>query len=219
MNAAAVTKDAWRPAQAYALCAVCLVLGMVCGYLIRGAGQTPVPQQQVLQAQQNTGVAPAGQPTPEMIQHTADVEAEPLLAQVKANPKDPQPLAKIGDVYYNAQIYPAAIFYYSESLQLKDDPDVRTNMGSAYYYGGDADAAIAEFEKTLKAFPKSANALFDLGMVKWQGKMDIDGAVAAWTKLLKDNPNHPRRAEVEQLMARARQHSSLVPQKASGESR
>ena len=61
----------------------------------------------------------------------------------------------------------------------------------------------------LKSDPDNANALFNLGMVKWQSKSDIDGALAAWQQLLKKYPNHPRRAEVEQLIARAKQHRAV----------
>ncbi len=40
-----------------------------------------------------------------------------------------------------------------------------------------------------------------MGMVKWQGKMDVNGAAAAWEELLCKNPNRPHLAEVEQLIA------------------
>lgn len=210
MEAPVVNQNGKSSAHTYFLCAVCLVLGVACGYLVRGSGQTPAPAQPPSQAQ-NTGAPASAQPTPEMIKHMADKQAEPLLAQLKVNPNDPQLIANIGNVYYNAQFFADAISYYTKSLQLKDDADIRTNLGTAFYYSGNADAAIAEFEKTLKAFPKSTNALFDLGMVKWQAKMDTKGAVAAWEKLLKESPNHPRRADVEQLIARARQHSNLPP--------
>ncbi len=36
---------------------------------------------------------------------------------------------------------------------------------------------------------------------------DREAAIAAWQKLLKTNPNHPKRAQVEELLAQAKQHS------------
>jgi hypothetical protein len=44
-----------------------------------------------------------------------------------------------------------------------------------------------------------------LGIVKWQGKEDGPGAVAAWKKLLDTNPACPKKDAVLQLMAQAQQ--------------
>ena len=53
--------------------------------------------------------------------------------------------------------------------------------------------------------PKKADTLFNLGIVKWQGKKDGPGAVAAWKKLLETNPAYPDKEAVLQLMAQAQQ--------------
>jgi len=46
---------------------------------------------------------------------------------------------------------------------------------------------------------------------------DVQGAIAAWQDLLKQNPNHPRRVEVEQLMSEAKQHANIkMPGKPGG---
>jgi len=44
-----------------------------------------------------------------------------------------------------------------------------------------------------------------LGIVKWQGKKDGPGAVAAWKKLSDTNPAYPKKDAVLQLMAQAQQ--------------
>ena len=46
---------------------------------------------------------------------------------------------------------------------------------------------------------------FNLGIVKWQGKKDGPGAVAAWKKSLETNPAYPEKDAVLQLMALAQQ--------------
>jgi len=51
--------------------------------------------------------------------------------------------------------------------------------------------------------------MFNEGMVKWQDKMDINGAVASWKRLLETNPNYPQRDRVERLIAQAEQHGSM----------
>jgi cytochrome c-type biogenesis protein CcmH/NrfG len=76
-------------------------------------------------------------------------------------------------------------------------------MASCLYYSGDVDGAIGELQQTLQYDPKNANSLFNLGIIKLQGKQDSQGALAAWHELLKSNPeldaNH--KATVEKLIA------------------
>jgi cytochrome c-type biogenesis protein CcmH/NrfG len=43
--------------------------------------------------------------------------------------------------------------------------------------------------------------------VKWQGKNDAPGAIAAWEQLLKTNPGYPERQKVEELLNRAKEHA------------
>ena len=98
--------------------------------------------------------------------------------------------------------------------KLKADPanaGVRTDMATAYWYTGDADTAIAEFQKSLSYEPNKPNALFNLGIVEWQGKMDIGKATAAWQKLLDTNPNYEGKDKVLELMAQAKKHSGVKP--------
>src|SRR5208337_5287626 len=105
-----------------------------------------------------------------------------------------------------------AIGYYDRALKLQPaNTSVRTDLGTAYWYLGDADEAIREFQTVLKAEPTKANALFNLGIVEWRGKMDAAAAVAAWQKLLASNPNYENRAQVQQLIAEARKHADLKP--------
>jgi hypothetical protein len=54
--------------------------------------------------------------------------------------------------------------------------------------------------------PQKADTLFNLGIVKWQGKRDGPGAVAAWKKLLETNPTYPDKDALLHLMAQVQQH-------------
>jgi tetratricopeptide (TPR) repeat protein len=197
----------WSGRQAYVLAIVCLGLGVAVGYLVRGSAP-PMPQQEPVQQQQVTTPA-GGQVTPQQLKHMAEQQAKPLLAELKQKPNDPALLTKLGNVYYDAQLYPEAINYYQRSLAVHENAQVRTDMGSAEWYLGNGDAAIRDYETALKSNPRHANAWFNLGMVKWQSNRDAAGAVAAWQQLLNTNPDLPRRAEVEELIARARQHAGM----------
>jgi cytochrome c-type biogenesis protein CcmH/NrfG len=154
----------------------------------------------------------SGQVTPEQLKHMADTQAAPILQQIKNSPNDPALLAQAGNVYYDAQIYQEAIEYYKKALAL--DPKnaaIRTDMATAVWYLGDADTAITELNMALLAEPNKAQTLFNLGMIKWRGKMDVKGAVADWEKLLKTSPEYPERQHVEELLAQVKQHTTIAP--------
>jgi cytochrome c-type biogenesis protein CcmH/NrfG len=204
----------WTGVQAYTLAVVCLLLGMAGGWLIRGS-QSPATAGPVESASASApamGGAANSQPTPAQLKKMADTQAAPLIEQLKSDPNNPELLASIGNYYYDAQQYPVAVDYYGRSLKAKpSDASVRTDMATAYWYMGNADTAIAEFNKALTYEPNKANTLFNLGLVKWQGKMDVEGALADWKKLLATNPNYEGKDKVEQMMAEAQKHVGVKP--------
>lgn len=196
----------------YVIAVICLGLGISIGYLIRGGSPQQPVSAPVAESPAPAAVNTTQQPTPDQMKQMADKQAEPLLAGLKQNPKDPEALYKIGNIYYDTRQFPAAVKYYEESLKLKPEAtDVRTDMATAYYFMGDPDHAITEFEAVLKQNPKHANALFNEGMVKWEGKGDITGAILAWKKLLASNPDYPKREQVENLIAKAEAHTKMAP--------
>jgi cytochrome c-type biogenesis protein CcmH/NrfG len=205
----------WTSVQAYTLAVVCLLLGIAGGWLIRGS-QARGPEAVVPNA---AGAAPGAgssgaetQPSADQMKKMADTQAAPLLEKLKADPSNAELLASLGNIYYDTQQYPAAIDFYQRALKAQpSNASVRTDMATAYWYSGNPDGAIAEFNKVLTYQPNSANALFNLGIVKWQGKMDVEGAVAAWQKLLATNPTYEGKEKVQQLIAQARKHTDVKP--------
>lgn len=207
--------EQWTSVQAYTLAVVCLLLGIAGGWLIRGS-QAREPQAGVSNAAVAApGVGSSGaeaQPSADQMKKMADTQAAPLLEKLKADSSNPELLASIGNIYYDTQQYPTAIDFYQRSLKAQpSNAGVRTDMATAYWYSGNAEGAIVEFDKALKYEPNSANALFNLGIVKWQGKMDAQGAVAVWQKLLDTNPNYEGKEKVQQLIAQARKHTDVKP--------
>jgi len=206
----------WTGTQAYLLAVICLVVGVAIGYLVRGSeSASPTPQMASAGAPAEQGSsAPMGtsaqQPTPEQMKRMADKQAEPLLAQLKNSPNDPQLLYNLGNVYYDTGQYPDAIKYYEQSLsQNPKATDVRTDMAVAYFYTDNVDKALSEVDIVLKQDPKHANALFNQGMFLWKGRMDVAGAIASWKKLLVVSPNFERRTEVETYIAQAEKHANM----------
>src|SRR5579871_1762686 len=196
----------WTGPQAYLLAAFCLMLGVALGYLFRGSASPGAPAAAV--AQQGTEARPQ-QGSSEDVQAAIAQSAAPLLDAINKNPNDFDSLVKLGNVYYDGQQYQNAIPYYERALAIHpENPDVRTDMGTAYWYSGDADKAIAAMQTSLKYRPGHPQTLFNLGWVLWQGKADPKGAVSEWETLLKMNPNYPQRQQVEQYIAKAKEHSA-----------
>ena len=203
----------WTSTQAYVLSVICLLVGVAVGYLARGSA--PSTNNASLQARMDTGAglpasSAAQQPTPDQLRHMADAQAQPLLKQLESEPKNSALLYQIGNLYYDAQQYPEAVKYYERSLEI--DPkatDVRTDMATAYHLMGQPDRAIQEYDAVLKIDGKHANALFNEGMVKWQDKTDLKGAIASWKRLLEAHPDYAQRDNVERLIAQAEQHLTM----------
>jgi cytochrome c-type biogenesis protein CcmH/NrfG len=215
-----------QAAQVYGMAVLCLVAGLAIGYLLRGtqSAETPAPPAarsglvssnvSARPQPQLSGGAPASaphgamnpgrMPSLEQMQHMADAQAQPLLEKLKTDPNDSAALSQLGAIYHTTHRFKQAAAFYSRAVDA--DPKnvaLRTRFASSLYRSGDVDGAIAQLNRALKIDPKDANALFDLGMIRLQGKQDGKGAVAAWQQLLKSNPemSSERRAQVQKLMA------------------
>jgi len=204
------TSNEWTSVQAYTLSVLCLVIGLAGGWFIRGSQSSSHPGDTAAALSQEAGAM--GQPAPEQLRQRADKQAAPLLEALQKDQSNPDLLAKVGNVYYDAQQYPVAIDYYQRSLKVKPaDASVRTDMATAYWYTGSVDTAISELNRALADEPNKPNALFNLGVVQWQGKMDIKAALATWQRLLDTNPNYEGKPKVLELMAQVRKHSGIKP--------
>jgi cytochrome c-type biogenesis protein CcmH/NrfG len=200
-----VTQAGWTGTQAYVLAAACLLLGVVLGYLFRGSASPAMP---VAAATSQPQVAAQSQALAGT-QVELERASAPLLEAVQRNPNDYDSLVKLGNLFYDAQQFPNSIQYYERALKIHpENPDVRTDMGTAYWYAGNANQALVAMETSLKYRPGHPQTLFNLGWVRWQGKADPKGAIEAWEQLLKSNPDYPQRQQVEQYIAKAKEHAA-----------
>ena len=139
----------------------------------------------------------------------ADKKAEPLLAKLKTDPSNAKLLNQVGIIYRSAHQFSEAVEYFQKSLAV--DPknaDVRTDMAACMFYSGDVDGAISQLQQALKYDPKHPGALMNLGIVEWKAKNDVPDAVAAWEKLLKQNPDFPQKEQVQRLINEAKTSKS-----------
>jgi cytochrome c-type biogenesis protein CcmH/NrfG len=199
----------WSSTQVYVMAIICLALGLSLGYLFRGS------QMQSSAASLSSQTGPPAQagmpqqmPTLDQMKHMADKKAEPLLAQLKNDPKNVDLLKQVARIYEATHQFKEAAGYFGKALEINSrDVATRTEMASCLYYNGDVDGALAQLQQAIKDDPKDANSLFNLGMIRWKGKNDTTGALLAWDELLKSNPNleSKKKAQVEKLIAQAKQ--------------
>lgn len=195
--------------RVYAMAAICLGVGLAVGYLVRTAMANPAPAAPVAKAavaSPHSGAMTSSGKMPSLAEmhQIASQKAAPLLEKLKRDPNNSALLMQIGAVYHAAHQFKDAATYYGMAVQL--DPknvDAHTKLAISLFRAGDVDPAIAELNRALTIDAKSPNALFNLGMIRLQGKNDPKGALAAWQKLLKLNPqlDPERKAQVQKLMA------------------
>lgn len=210
----------WRPVQVVVLSTICLLIGVVLGYLLRGSA----PIAQSTAAVQTMGApdapaasmpsssTPASAPKehPKMtlddMRKMADAKAAPVLAKLKQDPNDADALNQLGILYRATHQFKEAEGYYEKSLQLNPkNVDARVDLASCLYYAGDADGAIVQLNRALTYDPKHPGALMNLGVIEIQAKKDVPAAIAAWQKLLELNPDFPQKDAVQKMIEQAQQ--------------
>lgn len=185
---------------------ICLIAGLGIGYLMRSS-VLAAPHAQRAAVSSPHGAMPPGHSL-EQLKQMSDQKAAPLLEKLQSNPNDTSLLMQVAALYHTTHRFKEAADYYNRAVNT--DPKnvaLRTKLASSLYRNGDIDSAIAQLNTALTYDPRDANALFDLGMIKLQGKGDSKGAVAAWQRLLKTNPDltPDRKAVVMKVMASAMQ--------------
>ncbi|HEU5402307.1 MAG TPA: tetratricopeptide repeat protein [Terriglobales bacterium] len=204
MNESTETPDpTWRPVQAYGLAAICFFIGLPFGYFIHTSAPVSASASPVQAVQASASPA---MPSLEQMKQVAGQQAAPIVAKLKADPNDPKLLIQAANVYMGTHQFKEAVPYFQKALQ--SDPRnfaVRADLASCLYYTGDSDGALAELQKTLSYDPNHAGTLLNVGIIKWKGKNDPEGAISAWQKLLKTNPKFERRDQVEHLIEMVKQ--------------
>ncbi len=198
--------SAWQARQAYAMAVISLVVGLAIGYLFRGSQSPALPAQPAanIQPSASSGGMSGEMPSLDQMKQMADKKAAPLLEKLKTDPANKQLLIQVGNIYKATHQFKEAAGYYGKALQADPtDVAIRTETASCLYYSGDVEGAISQLQVALQYNPQDANSLFNLGLFKWKGKQDSNGALAAWRQLLKSNPqlSAERKATVQKLMA------------------
>jgi tetratricopeptide (TPR) repeat protein len=154
----------------------------------------------VLATQQAGRIAPAAAVQPPAA-NTGNTQQRPplnearvkeLTATLTSDPKNADATLQLANVYFDGERYEDAIKWYEQVLKL--DPknvDASTDLGVSYYYLDQSDRALQQFEYSLKLDPSHTKTLLNQGVVMAFGKKDLDGASAAWKKVVDIAPDSP----------------------------
>lgn len=179
------------------------LFGALAGYILAVETGNRAPAAPVVQ----TAAVPVGAAAPMLDESELRAYRE-ILAR---DPKNFQAAVKAGNLLYDAQRYMEAIGFYQQAFALQPkDINVSTDLGTALWYAGRADEALAQYEKSLALDATHAQTLFNVGIVRADGKRDYAGAVAAWDTLLKTNPAYPDTAKVRTLIADAQSRKTAA---------
>jgi tetratricopeptide (TPR) repeat protein len=177
---------------------IALGIGFAAGWLVRDARESGGRDQ-----------AGAG---PESAAMAAQIDQ--LKAQTAADPRNAGAWEHLGHLYFDSGQPGPAVAAYAKYLELSPgDPDVLTDMGVMYRELGQSDRALECFDAAIAANPRHEIAHFNKGIVLLTDKGDTAGALAAFTALLRINPNAkaPDGRPVAELVEKIRPQAGSKP--------
>jgi len=142
-----------------------------------------------------------------------EARVEELASRAETDPNDVESRRALATVYFEAQRFEQAIPWYEEVLALSpDDVESSTRLGTSFFYGDLPERAVEQFDRSLGIEPDHAQTLLNLGIVKAFGLQDLEGAIAAWNRVLEVAPDGPEaRGAREGLALLQSAHESSGP--------
>jgi tetratricopeptide (TPR) repeat protein len=191
-----VTTEEERQYSWIVYAAAVLMVGGLAGYILASTASRPA-----------SGAPSAAAATPLAAAPSPLVDDNQLKAYRDILARDPRNFdaaVALGNLLYDGKRYIEAIPYYQQALAVKADVNVSTDLGTALWYSDRADEALAQYGASLAIDPNHAQTLFNVGIVKSQGKSDYSGAVQAWERLLDRHPGYSNAATVRTMLVDAR---------------
>jgi cytochrome c-type biogenesis protein CcmH/NrfG len=170
--------------------------GVLVGWIIgsQHAGTRPVPQ---AAAAQSSAAAPSAQAAPAL----DESRAAQLKTTAQQNPNDAAPRVQLANMYFDSERFQDAAEWYEAALKITPkDVNASTDLGIAYYYMNQPDKALAQFDRSLAIDPAHGKTLLNVGIVRAFAKQDLNGATAAWEKVLQVAPNTEEARAAQQAL-------------------
>jgi Tfp pilus assembly protein PilF len=115
-----VHDEFWRPKVVYGMATSCLLLGLAVGYLLRGSdSHTAAASSAVGLSHPQVGASPTmSMLSLEQMKAMADKKVDPLLAQLKTDPKNKDLLLQVAYFYKSSHQFKDAAAYFDQALQV-----------------------------------------------------------------------------------------------------
>jgi cytochrome c-type biogenesis protein CcmH/NrfG len=131
-----------------------------------------------------------------------DATVGPLMQRVSKDPTDVLALIELGNTFYDAERWTDAIPWYEKAVELAPkNTDVRTDLGTAYFYSGNNDKAKEHWFKTLEVEPNKVQTHYNLGILYSQSTPpDTEAAAQEWETVIKISPNSEQGRQADQKL-------------------
>ena len=190
-------------------CSCTFILGLVIGSLLIGPHLAQKSAPAPVQSAAEGGGAPLGGPPPAQApdgQQTMGAVREQvarLKDQIDKNPRDVEALTQLGDMYMDAAKFPEAIGYLQRALALREDPNVRIDLGICLKQNGQMNESLAAFKRAADEAPGQWQPLYNEAIVLGEMKR-FDEARSLAAKLKAMRPDDPEVQRLDQTLATAR---------------
>ena len=189
-----------------------LTVGFLAGFIYKSQRQTSAHAQVAVATAASTGSSSAGamgmggsanvDPATGLPNGHPPLEVAQIIQSYEQSaaqsPQDPQIPLKLANYLYDKHYFNLAIEWYERSLRLDPkDAGARTDLGTSYFYTGQPQQAIAEYNKALAINPDHQPTIFNLIVVNLEGTHDLRAAGKYWNELNKQNPNYPGMKEIK----------------------
>ena len=176
----------------FVYCSCTFLLGLVIGSFAIGphlaTKSAPVPE-----------TAAQSAPPQENPMETVRQQIATLKDQIARDPRDVNALAQLGNMYMDAAKFPDAIQYYERALAVREDPNLRIDLGICYKQNGQLDKALAAFRKSGEDAPGQWQPLYNEAVVLGEmRRLDEARAIAAKLKVMR--PDDPDVQKLEQAL-------------------
>lgn len=182
-----------------------LLLGLIIGSLVIGpkiaASKLGTPHSADIGPSLTETAPPAQQSTPPATGGASPMGAVmqqlATLKQTVANdPRNFEALVQLGNMYMDAAKFQQSIDYYERALAVREDANVRTDLGICYKQANQLDKSLESFRKAGSESPDQWQARYNEAIILSEmGRSDEAKSVAA--KLAADKPND---ADVKKLV-------------------
>ncbi|HEV8335343.1 MAG TPA: tetratricopeptide repeat protein [Candidatus Polarisedimenticolia bacterium] len=132
-------------------------------------------------------------------------EMAALKKALESNPKDAAVLGRMGDLYYDAEMFDKARDFYTQSLASDPkNPNISTDLGICFQRLGQADEALRRFRESIAIDPNHWQSWLNLGIVSLFDKNDTKTAEEAFAKVRALNPGFQGLPQLQQALDQAK---------------